>query len=65
VAIVAAVYAARTGQPLVFTDGRKLPTPNRWWITSRRPTLYGFTVVGIDSATTPFVDRVLAKAKWY
>jgi N-acetylmuramoyl-L-alanine amidase len=65
VAIVAAVHAARTGQPLVFTDGRKLPAPNRWWITNRRPTLYGFTVVGVDGATTPYIDRVLAKAKWY
>jgi N-acetylmuramoyl-L-alanine amidase len=65
IAIVAAVHAARTKQPLVLLDGRKLPTPNRWWITSRRPSLYGFTVIGIDSSTPPYVDRMLAKAAWY
>jgi N-acetylmuramoyl-L-alanine amidase len=66
VAIVAAVQAARTKQPLILLDGaRKLPTPSRWFITSRRSSLSGFTIVGIDSVTSPFVDRELAKAAWY
>lgn len=64
-AILAAVHAARSKQPLVLLKDRILPAPMRWWVTNRRPTLYGFTVLGTDAVTTPYVDHELAKAAWY
>ena len=64
-AVIAAAHAARTNQPFILLYGRRLLSPNRWWITDSRPRLSGFTVVGVDSATSPYVDRELAKAAWY
>ncbi len=61
-AVVAATHAARTGQPLLLLDGRKLPTPVRWFVTNRRGTLLGFTLVGTRSSLDPRIDRSLAKS---
>jgi hypothetical protein len=63
-ALVAATYAARTKQALVFSDGTNLNTVERWWITNRRPRIDGYTIA--DAANTPvLLDRELVKSSWW
>lgn len=65
-AIVAATVAARRNQPLLFTRRAMLPPSARYWITSMRPRIGGYTIVDGETTPTPvLLDRELAKSSWW
>lgn len=60
--VAGALFAGHTGQPLLLTGSRVLPSTTREYIEQRRGAIGSFSVTG-DASKVPFLmDRLLAKA---